>query len=386
MLATSLVSIDSLIKDKKNARKHGVKNLKAIEESFKRFGQVEPLVVRKADIRVLGGNGRLDVMTKLGYKEVSVHYVDISEKEADALAITLNRSGELAEWDKDVLSALLKDLSDDFDLGDLGFEDDELEEFGVTEKPTVSEKDDEIPEIEQNKFGVKLGDIWQLGDHRLMCGDSTVRENVERLMDGQKADMVFTDPPYGYKYESNHQSKHKMLENDDQILNFMPVAYAAMENNSCIYVCGSHQTIEIWKPLFGNHFSYKNLIVWKKNNWSMGDLKGSFAGQHELILFGHKGKVELVGKRDTDIWEFNREPPKDHPTQKPVDLISFAISKVISNRVLDLFLGSGSTLIACEKTGRKCFASELDPHYVSVAIERWQKLTGKKAVRVEEGM
>jgi DNA modification methylase len=125
--------------------------------------------------------------------------------------------------------------------------------------------------------------------------------------------------------------------------------------------------------------TYKNMIVWKKNNWSMGDLSGSFAGQHELILFASKGKPKIIGKRDTDIWSFDREPPKLHPTMKPVDLIIFALSKWQSGKVLDLFLGSGSTLIACEKTNRKCYGMELDPHYCDVIIKRWEDYTGQKA-------
>jgi DNA modification methylase len=127
-----------------------------------------------------------------------------------------------------------------------------------------------------------------------------------------------------------------------------------MENNSCIYLCTSHQVFSKWKELVDNNFNYKNMIIWKKNNWSMGDLKGSFAGQHEIIIFAHKGKVSLEGKRDSDIWEFPKVKPDLHPTIKPVELIEFAISKIKSNRVLDLFLGSGSTLIACEKTDRIC--------------------------------
>ena len=224
-----------------------------------------------------------------------------------------------------------------------------------------------------------MGKLILKSRHRVLCGDSTDIKAVERLMDGQKADMVFTDPPYGYKYESNYQDKHKMLLNDDIILDFIPVCFDYMEKNSAIYLCTSHQVVDVWKPLFEKAFNYKNLIIWKKNNWSMGDLKGAYAGQHEIILFGHKGKVSLEGGRDTDIWEFKRTPPKLHPTQKTVELIEYAITKVMCNRVLDFFLGSGSTLIACEKTNRKCYGMELDPKYCDVIIKRWEDYTGGKA-------
>jgi DNA modification methylase len=214
-----------------------------------------------------------------------------------------------------------------------------------------------------------------------MCGDSTSVDAVDKLMQGQKADMVFTDPPYGYSYVSNYQDKHEMLLNDDVMLDFFPVAYASMNDNGAIFVCGSHQTIHYWRPMVEAHFSYKNLIVWKKNNWSMGDLSGAFAGQHELIIFAHKGRIELRGERSRDVWEFDRDPPKHHPTQKPVDLIKFAATKTTDEGdiVLDLFGGSGSTLIACEKTGRSCRMMELDPKYCDVIVKRWEEFTGQKA-------
>ena len=152
-----------------------------------------------------------------------------------------------------------------------------------------------------------------------------------------------------------------------------------MAKNSTIYLCGSHQTIDKWKPLICENFDYRNMIVWKKNNWSMGSLKRSFAGQHELILFASKGKQEIIGKRDSDIWEFNRVPPKLHPTMKPVELISYALSKFQSGSVVDFFGGSGSTMIACEKENKKNYSMELDEKYCDVIINRWQNYTGKKA-------
>lgn len=213
--------------------------------------------------------------------------------------------------------------------------------------------------------------------HRVKCGDSTIIDDVEKLMNGEKADMVFTDPPYGYKYQSSYQNTHEMLKNDDKVLDFMPICNAFMENNSAIYVCTSHQVVDKWKPLVEENFKYKNMIIWKKNNWSMGDLKGSFAGQHEIILFAHKGKVSLEGKRDTDVWEFKRVAPDLHPTMKPIELVEYAITKVVCSRVMDLFLGSGSTLIACEKTNRKCYGMELDEKYCDVIINRWMNYTGR---------
>lgn len=375
-LKTVSLPISDIQLDPSNVRKHDKKNIKALVASLKRFGQQKPIVLDKNHI-VRAGNGTLTAAQELGWTHIDVVVSDLEPSELTAYAIADNRTAELAEWDLEALGDQLKSL--DEELAEIAFEDFEHPDAEVE----PSEKDDEIPDVDGNEFDVKLGDIWQLGDHRLMCGDSTDKACVDKLMNGAKADMVFTDPPYGYSYHSNHQSKHKMLKNDDKILNFIPVMFDVMEQNSCAYVCGSHQNIDKWKPLFSDKLTYKNMIVWKKNNWSMGDLKGAFAGQHELILFGHKGKVELQGKRDTDIWQFDREPPKEHPTQKPVDLIAYAIGKVLCNRVLDLFLGSGSTLIACEKTNRKCYGMEIDPNYCSVIIKRWQDFTGKEAKRAK---
>lgn len=227
-----------------------------------------------------------------------------------------------------------------------------------------------------------LGDVYQLGPHRLMCGDSLDSAQVATLMDSFKADALFTDPPYGYMYESNHQSKHEMLANDDKILDFFPCATEATADNAAIFVFGSHQTVHKWRPLIDKYFEYKNLIVWKKNNWSMGDLSGSFAGQHELIIFAHKGRVELRGERSRDVWEFDRDPPTNHPTQKPVELVSFAIEKTTDDgdSVLDLFGGSGSTLIACESTGRRCFMMELAPQFCDVIVERYCRHAGNRRI------
>jgi DNA modification methylase len=372
-LQTVLIGKISL--DPANVRTHDEKNINAIVASLKRFGQQKPIVLDSNNI-VRAGNGTLEAAKRLGWKTIKAVKSELQKEELIAYAIADNRTAELADWDDEALTQQLLILDDE--LRDIAYLDFEMPADNIE----PNEKDDEVPDTAGNEFNVELGDVWQLGKHRLMCGDSTDKQSVEKLMDGEKADMVFTDPPYGYSYKSNHQTKHEMLKNDDKILNFIPLMFDVMEDNSCAYVCGSHQNIDAWKKLFSKYLKYKNMIVWMKNNWSMGDLKGAYAGRHELILFGHKGVVELQGKRDSDVWQFDREPPKDHPTQKPVDLISYAISKVLCNRVLDMFLGSGSTLIACEKTNRKCYGMELDPNYCSVIIKRWQDFTGQLAQKI----
>lgn len=221
--------------------------------------------------------------------------------------------------------------------------------------------------------------MWQLGSNRLICGDSTDVAVIDRLMDVVNADMVFCDAPYGYKYESNYQDKYEMLQNDDKILDFIPAIFGAMKDNCPVYEFCGWQSLKKWLEYFENtSLDLKNVIIWKKNNWSMGDLKGAYAGQYEVILYLNKGRVELNGARDTDIWEFDREPPKMHPTMKPIELIAYALSKSSKKGdvVLDCFGGSGSTLIACEQTGRKCYTCEIDPHYIDVIIQRYINLKG----------
>lgn len=340
----------------------------------------DPLIVQKGTNIIAAGHGRWEAAKKMGMEKVPVTYQEF-ENEAQFYAFVASHNA-IASWaklDLAMVNVEMIDFGPDFDVDMLGIKDFVIEPI---EKYEPQCDEDEVPELKENPT-TKRGDVWKIGRHRLMCGDSTMIDDIEKLMSGEKAELVFTDPPYGYKYKSNHQSKHEMIENDDKILDFLPICSSVMKDNSAIYLCTSHQVIEKWKPLISENFKYKNMIVWKKNNWSMGDLKGSFAGQHEIILFAHKGNVSLEGKGDTDIWEFKRVSPDIHPTIKPVDLIEYAIGKVACSSVLDLFLGSGSTLVACEKTNRKCYGMELDEKYCDVVINRYMKVTGKDDVFLE---
>ena len=297
----------------------------------------------------------------------------MTEEERKAYALAHNKLTMNSGFIPDALDMTLAAIGE-IDMSQFGFEIPEEEE------PTEI-TEDEIPEEVETRC--KLGDIWQLGEHRLICGDSTDIAVIDRLMDGVKADMVFCDAPYGYKYESNYQDKYEMLQNDDKILDFIPAIWGAMKDNCPVYEFCGWQSLKQWLEYFENtSLDLKNVIIWEKNNWSMGDLKGAYAGQYEVILYLNKGRVELNGSRDTDIWKFDREPPKMHPTMKPIELIAYALSKSSKKGdvVLDCFGGSGSTLIACEQTGRKCYTCEIDPKYVDVIIARYEKLTGNKAV------
>lgn len=230
------------------------------------------------------------------------------------------------------------------------------------------------------KTFVKYGEIWQLGNHRLMCGDSTNNDMVDKLMNGNKADMVFTDPPYGYKYCSNMRAKKfDVLMNDDKILDFFPLL--KQYNNGFVFICTTWKILDKWLPLFKQYYDLSNMIIWNKGGGGMGDLIHTFSTDYEIILCSNN-KNEIIGKRIGSVWNIPKDNVNDydHPTQKPVKLSYMAIENVTSNNqlVLDLFGGSGSTLIACELLNRRCFMMELDPYYCSVIINRWEKTTEKK--------
>lgn len=367
-----------------NSRTHSEEQVNQIISSIKEFGFTNPILIEQ-DNGIIAGHGRIMAAKKMGLKEVPCVIVKgLTKTQIKALNIADNQIALNAGWDLEKLKLEIQGLNEDeFNLDTLGFTKNQIDDFLFTETVGLTDED-EIPETPEEPIS-KLGDIWKLGNHRVMCGNSVDYEDVHKLMDNKKADMVFTDPPYGYEYLSNHQSKHDKILNDDKILDFAPICKDFMFDNSSIFVCGSFQTISKWIDYISKYFAYKNLIVWKKNNWSMGDLKGSFAGQHELIIFAHKGKIELLGKREPDVWNFDRIPPKMHPTQKPVELIKYAMSKVQSGLVLDLFGGSGSTLIACEKSNKTNYIMELDPKYCDVIIKRWENFTGKEAIHEESG-
>ena len=378
--------ITGLVEFQGNLKTLSKENYEKLKKEITELGFSEPISVWKSDQNyILNGHQRIRTLLMMMNEGFDIPDIPVSLIEADSIKEAKKKvlalTSQYGQMTNDGLYEFLinSDIRPE-EIVDTRFPEINMEEFlqeffvDKQEEQRKEEIEDYVPE--EVEPVCKTGQIWKLGNHRLMCGDAT--KDVENLMAGEKADMVFTDPPYGYEYESNYQTKHKMLQNDDKILNFIPIAFEATAQNATLYLCTSHQVIDKWKPLVTG-FDYKNLIVWKKNNWSMGDLKGAFAGQHELIIFASKGNNSIIGKRDTDIWSFDRTPPKLHPTQKTVELIEYAMSKWQSGKVLDLFGGSGSTLIACEKTNRRCFMMEIDPHYCDVIISRWENYANQKA-------
>ena len=360
-----------------NAKKHDSTQIANVAESIRQFGFVQPIVIDRNGVIVIG-HCRALAAKKLGMKEVPCVCVDdLTPEQVNALRIVDNKSNE-SEWDFDILPDELAELDlSGFDF-DFGIED-EAEETEIVE--------DEAPEVDEDAEPIaKLGDIWQLGRHRLMCGDSTDKATVELLMDGKKADMVFTDPPYGYEYQSNMRTKSKkfdVLKNDDKILDFMPAIKGVV--NGFVFICTTWKVLDKWLPLFAKYYDLSNMIIWDKGGGGIGDLEHTFLTDFEIILCSNNS-AKITGKRIGSVWSIPKDNANDyvHATQKPVRLSATAIENTTNDDgiVLDVFGGSGSTLIACEQLNRTCYMMELDPKYCDVIIKRWETLTGEKAVLI----
>jgi DNA modification methylase len=376
------VPIAQLQLDSNNARKHSERNLAAIAESLIRFGQRKPLVVHRGV--VIAGNGTLEAARSLGWTEIDIAEVpdDWDKETAKAYALADNRTAELAEWDENSLAKQLLELQDEgWDIASLGFDTPKLD------IPEVKDED-EIPEPPVEPI-TKLGDIWQLGRHRLMCGDSTDKSSVERLMNGAKADMVFTDPPYGVNYDGGHatEKRRDKLQNDNAVDMYgLPIknAFDFSKDEAPLYLWFSTSfAVDVIENLTKAGWVVRNWIIWNKNVAQFGAIGAQYKTKHEPCIYAFKkGKsANWAGpNNEVTVWDVTRDSKNEHhPTQKPVELAKRAMSNHTVKEVLDLFGGSGSTLIAAENTNRICYMMELDPKYCDVIVKRWENLTGQKA-------
>jgi site-specific DNA-methyltransferase (adenine-specific) len=363
--AAVFVDVKALTPWAKNPRKNEPA-VKAVADSIKRFGFGAPLLARQANGEIIAGHTRLKAAIKLGLTEVPVRYLDLTESEAHALALADNKVGELAEWDDAVLAEVLKGMAEAGDnIEGLGWSSNDLQKM-ITEPGT---EDGEVMEPPAEPI-TKPGDLWLLGDHRLLCGDSTKAEDVERVMNGERAGAVVTDPPYGMSFQSNHRkNQHAEIAGDgDETL--LVHAIESDATHSKYIWCRWDNIPKNPKP--------KSVVTWGKNNWSMGDLGHEHARQTEVCLFYAGPDHAWPSKRPTDLVIHARTGNDLHPTQKPVLLLAEVIGWT-SGLIYDPFLGSGTTLIAAEQLGRKCYGMELSPAYCDVIINRWETLTGKKA-------
>lgn len=364
------------IKDIRPYEKNPRKNNSAVAyvaESIKQFGFKVPIIIDKNNV-IVAGHTRYKAAKKLGINTVPVIIADdLTDEQIKAFRLADNKVAEQAEWDIDLLNEELEEIFD-IDMTDFGFE--------VLEEEKEVEEDGYEP-VKPKEPVTQKGDIWKMGGHVLLCGDSTCTTDVEKLMQGEKADMCFTDPPYGYEYQSNARNKSKkfdVIENDDKILDFFPNIQLVC--NGFVFVCTTWKVPDKWLPLFKKYHELTNMIIWNKGGGGIGDLKHTFSTDYEVILCASNGK-ELTGKRIGSVWTIKKDSSSSyvHPTQKPVKLSEFAIRNTTERGdiVLDLFGGSGSTLIACEQMERKCRIMEYDPAYCDVIVDRWEKLTGNKA-------
>lgn len=386
----------------RNARTHSDEQVAQIAASIAEFGFTNPILAGSDGV-IVAGHGRLAAAQKLGLEVVPVVVLDhLSPTQRRALVIADNRIAENAGWDDAMLRIEIAALQDDdFDLSLTGFDADALAELMAGDEPdTEGEADDDaVPEVSETPVS-RPGDVWLLGGHRLLCGDSTLAESYERLLEGEQVDMVFTDPPYNVNYANS--AKDKMRGKDRAILNdnlgdgFCDFLLAALTPTVAhcrggIYVAMSSSELDVLQAAFraaGGHWS--TFIIWAKNTFTLG--RADYQRQYEPILYGwpEGAQRHWCGDRDQgDVWNIKKPQKNDlHPTMKPVELVERAIrnSSRPGNVVLDPFGGSGTTLIAAEKSGRLARLIELDPKYVDVIVRRWQDWTGKQAAREADGM
>jgi len=382
-------NIKELIPYCNNSRTHSDEQVLQIASSIKEFGFTNPVLIDDQG-GIIAGHGRIMAAQKLKMDEVpTITLSDLSEAQKKAYIIADNKLALNSGWDDELLKIELEQLKElDFDLGLIGFSDDELALLmgGETTEGLVDE--DQVPELVDDPVTV-LGDVWLLGNHRLMCGDSTSIDSVNNLLQSKMADMVNTDPPYGISYQSNRRTKSAkfdVLKNDDVFLDIAPVVHAC--SKGWVFVWTSWKVLTKWIDQFDSFGYPSNQVIWHKPGGGIGDLKKTFISDYETALVWHRG-AELTGKRIGSVWKVGKDGAAEykHPTQKPVALAEEAIDKTTKKGavVLDLFGGSGSTLIACEKIGRINRSMELDPKYCDVIIKRWQDFTGKQATLESNG-
>lgn len=370
-----------------NPRKLKDSAIEKVAMSLKEYGFRQPIVVDKDRIIVVG-HTRYRASKKLGFKEVPITIADnLTPEQINAYRIADNRTAEESEWDSELLKMEIKDLeAKDFKLDLLGFNEDQLNDMLFEEKQGLTDED-EVPEAPEEPIS-KLGDIWKLGNHRLMCGNSVDYEDVHKLMNNKIADLVNTDPPYGVNYQSNMRTKSEkfdVIKNDDKILDITPMIDKF--SKGWVFIWTTWKVIDKWLDNTKSFGFPTNMVVWHKGGGGIGDLKKTFSTDYEMALVFNRG-AELCGKRIGSVWKLQKDKAikYKHPTQKPVELSVEAIDKTTNPKsiVMDLFLGSGSSLIACEKMDRICYGMELDPKYCDVIIKRWENFTGAKA-KLENG-
>jgi DNA modification methylase len=410
-LSISYVPVADLIPYARNPRTHTDEQVAAVAASIREFGWTNPVLV-DGQRGIIAGHGRVLAARKLGLEHVPViSLAHLSDAQRRAYVIADNQLALRAGWDDALLRLELGELGDmGFDLGLLGFEDGDLKDLLAPAGTEGLTDPDEAPPLPDTPVSVH-GDLWILGRHRLLVGNATVMDDVTRLLAGQRADMAFTDPPYNVAYDGKSGVHGRLLreagkeklpvrtimgdsmseEQFEQFCrDFFSSYVAALKAGGAIYVCHSDRAAVSFRKAFdeaGYHFS--SMLIWVKNIHALGS--GDYHSKHEPILYGWQKSAThsfYGGRTQTSVWEIDRQYASDfHPTQKPVELVERALanSSKSGDLVVDLFGGSGSTMIAAEKTGRTAFLMELDPRYADVIILRWQAFTGSVAFHEADG-
>ena len=389
------IEISKLMPYENNARTHSEAQLNRIAESIKEFGFINPILIDK-EYGIIAGHGRMMAAKQLGIDKVPCLFVEhLSEEQKRAYIIADNKLALDAGWDYDILESEMKALQEmDFDLELTGFTEDEI--AGIIKLGTEEEYEDDFdPEEALPEEAVtKLGDIWQLGEHILACGDSTNSEDMKRLVDDRVVDLIVTDPPYNVAYEGKTKDKLK-IQNDhqstDDFTAFLEAAFKNMaewlKSGGVVYIWHSDTMRKAFlDAIEQTDLSVREVLVWVKNTMVLG--RQDYHWQHEPCLYGWKEGAAhyfIDDRTQTTVMQYDK-PAKsiEHPTMKPIELIAKQIqnSSRTNEVVLDPFGGSGTTLIACEHLKRKCLTMELDPRYCDVIVKRWEELTGQKAERL----
>ena len=384
------VEVEKLIPYARNSRTHSDEQVAQICGSIKEFGFTNPVLIDGEGV-IIAGHGRTIAAQRLNMKEVPCLRLDyLTEAQKKAYVIADNKLALNAGWDDEMLALELGDLKElDFDLSLTGFDDDELNKLLVEAVNEGLVDEDEAPPPPEEPVS-RLGDIWQLGSHRVMCGDSTSIDAVDKLMEGQKADMVFTDPPYGIDFAPPRGTHDKIMNDnldESAFSDFLDAsflcAFSYMKPDTYAFVWTGWSKIGAFEKSLKKFFKIQAMHVWVKNNFGIGYYSRP---KHEPFYLCLNGKPVYPANAPADVWEAKKVHKTVHSCEKPVDLIVNIFDTYHKNsEVLDLFGGSGSTLIACEKSQRKAHLMELDPKYVDVMVKRWQDYTGKQAIHAESG-
>ncbi len=416
-LETTYKKLEELIPNPRNARTHSQKQIKKIAKSIQQFGFTTSILIDKENT-IIAGHGRFEAAKLLNLEEVPVTTLaNLSKEQIKAYMLADNKLAEEAGWDKEILQLELQELMNldyDFDITLTGFDIPEIDFIVSTDKHNKNDKADIMPEKEEIKAVVNSGDLWKLGEHYLYCGNALYDESYKILLGQAEAKMIFTDPPYNVKINGHVCGKGKIKHSEflmasgemesEEFAKFLDNTFANLKifstNGSIHFIFMDWRHIkEILDAGLKNYDSFINLCVWNKLQGGMGSL---YRSQHELVFVfkngteSHINNIELGkhGRFRTNVWEYrgisatnphSLDDLKYHPTCKPISLIMDAIRDCsnIGDIILDPFVGSGTTLLAAERTSRKAYVMELDPHYCDVIIHRYQKLFNKKAVKVD---